>query len=75
MRMSVGTIKTDNVTSMVDCANGCVLSPNCDSFNFRSTDMLCQLVRHADELTVRSQDIVADAAWQWWSPTFTVVVV
>ena len=38
------------------------------------TDILCQLVRHADQLTVRSQDIVADAAWQWWSPTFTVVV-
>ena len=74
MRMSVGTIKTDNVTSMVDCANGCVLSANCDSFNLRSTDMQCQLVGHANQLTVRSQDIVADAGWQWWSPTFTVVV-
>jgi len=51
-----------------------VLSPVCDSFNFRSTDKSCQLVRHVDELTVNSADIVQDAKSEWWSMSFTVVL-
>jgi len=72
--MSVGMINTDHVTSLVDCINSCVLSPVCDSLNFRSSDMSCQVVGHVNQLTVSSADIVADAQWQWWRPTYTVVV-
>jgi len=72
--MSTGMIQSDHVTLLVECINKCVLSPVCDSFNFRSTDKSCQLVRHVDELTVNSADIVQDAQSEWWSMSFTVVL-
>ena len=77
VRMSVGTIQTDHVTSVVECLNNCALSQLlelCDSINFRSADKSCELVRHVAELTVNAADIVADADWQWWRMSFSVVL-
>ena len=74
VRMSAGMIQIYHVTLLVECINKCVLSPVCDSFNFRSTDKSCQLVRHVNELTVNSADIVQDAKSEWWSMSFTVVL-
>ena len=74
VRMSVGMIQSDHVTLLAECINKCVLSPVCDSFNFRSTNTSCQLVRHVDEWTVNSADLVEDAHSEWWSMSFTVIV-
>jgi len=72
--MSTGMIQTDHVTSITDCVSKCLMSSLCDSINFRSTDKSCELVKHVDQLTVNSVDIVIDADWQWWRATFIVVV-
>jgi len=74
VRMSTGTIHEDHVTSVVDCLNTCVLSPVCDSVNFRSTDDTCQHVTHVNPLTVNSADLVQDTQWQWWKTSFTIVL-
>ena len=85
VRMSTGMIQTDHVASMTDCVTKCLLSQLCDSINslmsslcdsinFWSTDKSCELVKHVDQLTVKSTDIVTDAGWQWWRASFTTVV-
>jgi len=66
-------IHEDHVTSAIYCLKTCVLSPVCDSVNFRSRDKTCQHVTHVDPLMVNSADLVQDTHWQWWSTSFTIV--
>ena len=56
------------------CMSNCSVSPICDSYNYRPSDKTCQLNTHDTPLVADSSDIVADSAWGWWRPTFTVVV-
>lgn len=71
LRMVMGTIHEDHVASLVDCLNTCVMSPVCDSANFRPTDETCQHVTHVNLLSVNSTDLVPDTDWQWWGTYFT----
>ena len=51
VRLSAGTIQSDQVTSVTYGLNTCALSPVCDSINFRSANTTCQLVTHIDSMT------------------------
>ena len=58
----------------VHCMANCTMSPICDSYNYRPSDMTCEFNTHDTPLIANAADIVVDSAWGWWSPTFTVVV-
>ena len=62
------------VNLRLQCMIKCTLSPNCDSYNYRSSDNLCELNQHDTQMVANSADMVDDDAWTWWSPIFCTVV-
>ena len=65
---------TIQVDVRLHCLTNCTLSPVCDSYNYHPADKTCQLNTHDTPLIAKSNDIVADNDWTWWSPTFCTVV-
>ena len=52
------------------CMANCTVSPDCDSFNYRSSDKTCQFNAHDTPMIANSADMVSDSAWIWASPSF-----
>ena len=51
------------VELQVQCLVNCMLSPSCDSYNYRPSDKTCELNTQDTPLIANSADIVSDSAW------------